>query len=196
MKKTHRIFNYSLVLIIVLILLLSNSCKKDNDPITDPITLTIGQSYGGGIIFYLDNTEQHGLVCAPTDQSTALPWWNGSNVITGAIGSNIGTGKSNTEAIVAVQGAGNYAAQICNDLTLNGYSDWFLPSKSECFYMYFNLKTMRNIGDFGEAPDALYWSSTEASYNLVYSQYGSDGYSPTGGYYKNSAYHVRAVRAF
>ena len=192
MKKNHRIFIYSLVLIIGLVLLLTNSCEKDNDP----ITLTIGQSYGGGIIFYLDNKKQHGLVCAPTDQSTALPWWNGSNVVTGAIGSDIGSGKSNTEAIVAAQGAGNYAAQICNDLTLNGYSDWFLPSKSECYYMYFNLKIMKNIGDFGEAPDALYWSSTEASYNLAYSQYGNDGYLPTGGYYKNSAYYVRAVRAF
>jgi len=27
----------------------------------------IGDQYGGGIIFYLDETEQHGLIAAPLD---------------------------------------------------------------------------------------------------------------------------------
>ncbi len=34
----------------------------------------IGQSYGGGVIFYLDNTSHHGLVAATADQSTGAPW--------------------------------------------------------------------------------------------------------------------------
>ncbi len=191
--KHYKFVPYALVIKWGLFLLLMASCSKKD---ADPVPLAIGQTYEGGIIFYLDDTKKHGLVCAPTDQSTALPWWNGAHVVTGAFGSDIGTGKINTELIVAVQGTGSYAAQICNDLTLNGYSDWFLPSKSECFAMYFNLKTMKNLGNFGPAPSSLYWSSTEASYNLAYSQYSNDGYGPTGGYYKNSAYYVRAVRAF
>jgi hypothetical protein len=189
MRKNLKFCFFALVLFTG-ILLLTDSCKKKEDP------LEIGQTYAGGIIFYLDNTNLHGLVCAPTDQSTALAWWNGSYVtISGAYGSSIGTGKANTEAIVAAQGSGNYAAKLCNDLVLNGYSDWFLPSKSECFYMYTNLKLIRNIGNFA-GTDAIYWSSTEATASLAYSQYGSDGYLPTGGYYKNSAYYVRAIRAF
>jgi hypothetical protein len=192
MKKNNRILIYPLI-VMGFLLILTSSCKKDINNDNDSTTYTIGQSYGGGIIFYIDDTKQHGLVCAPTDQSTALQWWNGRNVITNANGSEIGTGKANTETIVAVQGTGNYAAQICNDLILNGYNDWFLPSKVECFYMYFNLKTLRNLGNFA---DTLYWSSTEASTNNAYSQFSNDGYPPNGGYYKNSAHYVRAVRAF
>ena len=36
-------------------------------------TLAIGDSYQGGIIFYLDGSGG-GLIAAPTDQSTAAPW--------------------------------------------------------------------------------------------------------------------------
>jgi hypothetical protein len=95
--------------------------------------------------------------------------------------------------IVAAQGEGNYAAKLCYDLVLNGYDDWYLPSKSECFAMYFNLHIYRGMGNFA---DELYWSSTEASIGNAYSQYSNDGYPPNGGYFKSSAYHVRAIRAF
>lgn len=188
MRKSQNFRFLSLLLITGLVLLLTVSCKKKDDP------LAIGQTYAGGIIFYLDNTNLHGFVCAPTDQSTASVWWNGAFIsVAGAYGSSIGTGKANTEAIVAAQGPGNYAAKICNDLVLNGFSDWFLPSHSESFYMYTNLQLMRSIGNFA---NSIYWTSTEATASLAYSQYGNDGYLPTGGYYKNSAYNVRAIRAF
>ena len=32
--------------------------------------LHIGSNYGGGIVFYLDGTGQHGLIAAPSDQGT------------------------------------------------------------------------------------------------------------------------------
>ena len=182
---------HSLLLISFTALLLKSCTEGTNDE--DPITYSIGQSHAGGIVFYLDDTEQHGLVCASTDQSAAIPWSNGSDINTNAFGSDIYTGMANTATIVAAQGPGSYAAQICYDLVLNGYDDWFLPSKSECFSMYFNLAILNDIGDFA---DELYWSSTEASTNNAYSQYSNDGYPPNGGYYKSSAYHVRAVRAF
>lgn len=166
------------------------ACTKEEKPVEK---LTIGQEYGGGIIFYIDSTGQHGLICASYDQSEASTWSNGANKTTNASLSAIGTGNINTEIIVTAQGNGSYAAQLCNDLVLNGYSDWYLPSKMECFYMYFNLKTLRGLGNFS---DAKYWSSTEASLNNAYSQYSNDGYPPNGGYYKTTAYHVRAVRQF
>jgi hypothetical protein len=175
----------------VLISGLSN-CIIEN-PTQEPANHYIGENYGGGIIFHVDASGQHGLICALEDQSPALPWSNGNNIITNATGSGIGAGKINTETIVAAQGVGSYAAQICNSLILNGYNDWFLPSDAECFAMYFNLKTMRSLGSFA---DTLYWSSTEASIDNAYSQYGKDGYPPNGGYYKNSTYPVRAARAF
>ena len=189
MKKNHKYCFFALVLFTG-ILLLTGGCKKKDTP------LEIGQTYAGGIIFYLDNTNQHGMVCAPSDQSTGIAWSNGAFIsVAGAYGSSTGTGKANTEAIVAAQGSGNYAAKLCYDLVLNGYSDWFLPSHSECYNMYTSLQLMRDIGNFAHPP-TIYWTSTEATASLAYSQYGNDGYLPTGGYYKNSAYNVRAVRAF
>jgi hypothetical protein len=54
-----------------LMMLVSGNCMKDTDD--DPVTYSIGQSYGGGIIFYLDDTEQHGLICAPAISRTQSP---------------------------------------------------------------------------------------------------------------------------
>jgi Protein of unknown function (DUF1566) len=34
----------------------------------------IGDVYAGGIIFYLDETGRHGMVCAPIDQAVAVDW--------------------------------------------------------------------------------------------------------------------------
>ena len=179
----------SLVLVSVMDLFL-NSCAVDDEPAAK---LEIGAEYGGGIIFYVDSTGQHGFICASYDQGTALTWNNGTDLTTNAIGAGFGTGLANTTAIVSIQKDGNYAAKICSDLDINGYNDWYLPSKSECFIMYFNLKIMRDIGHF---TDTLYWSSTEASVNNAYSQYSNDGYPPNGGYYKNTTHYVRAIRSF
>lgn len=173
------------------LLLFAISCTvEDEEP---SVKLKIGAEYGGGIIFYVDSTGQHGLVCASYDQGTAVTWNNGTNIITGASQAGLFSGRVNTTAIVATQGAGNYAAKICDDLDINGYNDWYLPSKSECFSMYFNLELMRGLGNFA---DTLYWSSTEASIGNAYSQYSNDGYPPNGGYYKNTTHYVRAIRSF
>ncbi len=173
------------------ILLLINSCAVEEE--NPAAKFEIGKEYGGGIIFYVDSTEQHGLVCASYDQGTSVTWNNGTDILTNATGAGIGAGMANTAIIVSAQGTGNYAAKICSDLDINGYNDWYLPSKSECFAMYFNLKIMKGLGNFS---DTLYWSSTEASIGNAYSQYANDGYPPNGGYYKNTTHYVRAVRSF
>jgi hypothetical protein len=123
--------------------------------------IKIGDEYGGGIVCHVDSTGKHGLICASYDQATAVTWNNGTNLVTNANGAGMGTGLANTAAIVAAQGSGEYAAKICYDLDLNGYSDWYLPSKSECFAMYFNLKIMKGIGHF---TDALYLEFNRGKY--------------------------------
>jgi hypothetical protein len=150
--------------------------------------LVIGKDTLGGKVAYIDGTGQHGLIAAAADQSTAIQWYNGSYVTTGATGTAIGTGSSNTVAIVKTQIAGSYAASLCSDLVLGGYYDWYLPSKDELNQLYLNKAA---IGGFA---NAYYWSSTE--YNNLYARFqnflnGLPSYD-----YSYYEYYVRAVRAF
>jgi len=148
----------------------------------------IGDSYEGGIVFYLGYDTGIGLVAADSDQSTGIQWYNGSYTTTGATATGIGTGGANTTTIVANQGVGSYAAQLCEDLDLNTYTDWFLPSMYELNQMH------AQKGVIGGFVDDYYWSSSEHYSIEAWVQYFGTGsqYSRI----KNDSYRVRAVRAF
>ena len=155
-------------------------------------TYTLGQSYGGGIIFYLDNTSQHGLIAASTDQSTGIQWYNGGYIITGATGTVNGTGLSNTNSILTTQGSGSYAAYIASQ-TANGYSDWYLPSIDELNLMYTNLY-VKGLGSFTAT---FYWSSSEYSSDQTHQAWVHDfGGNSNFGYWKSNKANVRAIRKF
>ena len=151
-------------------------------------TIAIGDKCLGGIIAYIDDTGEHGLIAAPSDQSTGIRWYNGSYITTGATGTAIGTGKSNTDKIVQVQGNGNYAAKLCDDLVIDGYGDWYLPSKGELNELYKNRDV---IGGFGTS---YYWSSSEYTNYEAWCQYFGSGRQDESS--KGNTWKVRAVRAF
>jgi hypothetical protein len=101
---------------------------------------TLGQVYGGGIVFYIlqpsdygyDANVQHGLIVSFEDQSTGIAWYNGTNTSTGATSWDIGRGRSNTDAIIASQGAStSYAAGLARAYNGGGYTDWYLGSAYE-----------------------------------------------------------------
>jgi hypothetical protein len=152
----------------------------------------IGESYGGGIVFWVDTTGQHGLIAAPSDSTKR--WYAGTYTSTMARGTGIGAGEINTALIIANQGLGDggtYAARVCADLVISNYSDWYLPSKYELNLMY-NQRAA--IGGF---VGTYYWSSTEASsanYN-AWEQDFSNG-NQWDGASKAGIHSVRAVRAF
>lgn len=129
-------------------------CQKDNADSTDEITLKLGDSYEGGIVFYIDDTGKHGLIAAKTDQSTTDPWWNNSWVTTGAV--SLTDGQTNTSLIIQSQGDnGVYAAKLCSDYSAGGHNDWFLPSKDQ-LNMLFAQKVL-----VGDLTNSIYWSSSE-----------------------------------
>jgi len=181
--------------LVILAALLITGCAP-----TTPMPVAVGDSYGGGIVAYIlvngdtgyDPSIQHGLIAATADQSTGIQWYNGSYMETGATDTAIGTGQDNTTSIVTAQGAGSYAAQLCNDLTEGGYTDWFLPSKDELNKLFLNRLA---IGAF-VAPYS-YWSSSEYSVHprtFAWRQSFNMGLQYTGG--KQETLRVRAVRAF
>jgi len=133
------------------------------------------------------------LEAAPSDQSTSAEWGCVSILvpISGADGTAVGTGEQNTIDIEAGCTTPDTAADLCANLSLDGYSDWFLPSKDELNLMYENLK-VDGVGGF--AVGGLYWSSSEFT---AYNAWGQD-YSNGAQLYnnKNHMYRVRAVRAF
>jgi len=159
---------------------------------------TIGESYQGGIIFWLDATGQHGLIAATADQSTGIRWYNGTNRRTGTSGDGLYTGAMNTAVIVATQMAdsqsGNFAAKVCADysVTVGGvtYGDWYLPSKYELNLLYLQ-KTV--VGGFSSSK---YWSSSEYNDSSSYAGYFNFFTASTGDDNKSYTFYVRAVRAF
>lgn len=151
---------------------------------------SIGDTYQGGIVFYLDKTGAHGLIAAQTNQSSSVAWGCAGTNITNCDGTAIGTGLLNTSSIVGQCSTTSIAAKLCYNLTLNGYDDWYLPSLDELKAMYSNLK-LNNLGNFD---NENYWSSTQFLDSHSYYVSFSDGSQSALG--KSSKISVRAIRSF
>lgn len=173
-----------------------------------PIPRKIGDFYGGGVIFYVNDTGQHGLIASLTDQSTGTQWYNGVYKATGATGAGIGAGITNTAIIVATQNSdnpnGNFAAKLAADFSIQGdgmtpctgsadeicHGDWYLPSSQE---LHMLSLYQHIIGGF-PSNTTLYWSSTECDELCAYAVGIPAG--GIGDLDKSNLYRVRAIRAF
>ena len=170
----------------------------------------VGESNKGGIIFYVDETGQHGLVAANEDvffvDSTSGNFisdyeWGCVDVnVNGADGPMIGQGYDNTIDIVnqpcATNAGGITAAQAAFDYESNGYTDWYLPSIMELLEMYSTIGFVDNVtqvNPFG-FNNGYYWSSTEGDDTNSYFTDFSNG--DNYGFYKGYAYSVRPIRSF
>lgn len=145
-------------------------------------THTIGELYHGGIIFYLDESGQHGLIASQKDTGPGIQWRNGvsGNKVTNAKGNALGAGEMNTRLIIAAQTVddqkGQFAALMaslyqieedgltsCDMMTSPEenvcYGGWYLPSAYELKLLY---AALHETGLASFSP-AFYWSSTEAN---------------------------------
>lgn len=156
----------------------------------------------GGIVIYDKGFYSEGwryLEAAPTDQGTNVMWGCYGSQVSGSANTAIGTGRANTTAIVNSCNENLIAARICDDLVVNGYSDWFLPSKDELNRLYL----LRYFID-GLDLNKMYWSSSSYNADDSWGLYFSSIYSSLG--VTNPILHfersvsqncsVRAIRAF
>ena len=160
----------------------------------------LGDMVEGGIVFYVDATGEHGLVAAQEDLEGTYEWGCYGEFVDGADSKWIGSGLQNTMDITiqgcTTQNGSITAAQAALDAELNGYSDWYLPSRDELYQMYLNigqggLNANNNIGDF---QNSWYWSSSES--NNVYAWVVNFNNGVTNNLGKGTTYRVRVIRAF
>jgi hypothetical protein len=124
----------------------------------------IGEPFGGGffagyISHTADGNPTHALIVAPRETGatgtgytlTTNPKWADETVAVPAHSTLIGAnnvfdGKVNTDLMISLIASNTYsagafpAAQFCVDLSIGGFTDWYLPARFELDIAYFNLK--------------------------------------------------------
>jgi hypothetical protein len=153
----------------------------------------------GGKIFYIDDGTYGGgtwtyLEAAPADcvgpetGGTANVGLTNDDFYTNGTGTDIGTGKANTQFMLSCGVADGTATRLCDAYTYGGFDDWFLPSLDELEEMYNNI-----LGTGGFTTDD-YWSSSLYAVNYGWKWDFNTGIVAAGYIYYPC--YVRAVRAF
>lgn len=168
----------------------------------------IGELYGGGIVYYVNQTGQHGLIASldDLDSGSGVSWSNIDDTEIGLSAQDCYNGTGNTTAIIGQSGHISSAAKLCNDYSNVGFDDWYLPSTLELRQMYDAILIINDVlsndgngttrplqADAG-LPYGKYWSSTEEfSEGAWYYSIGFGSFNSTS---KSNLAKVRAVRAF
>ena len=128
-------------------------------------THTIGEVYGGGIVFYVWDGGAHGLI-ASIDNLTGKFWGADGTLVSSTIyplRDGIGAGRNNTERIIQNIKSSDmlfksdytlYAAYVCLTYQGGNYGDWYLPSKYELNLLYLQKSVIGWVS-------GNYWSSND-----------------------------------
>jgi len=155
----------------------------------------VGMEAEGGIIFYVDETGEHGLVTAIEDLPDYYKWACFGMDTVGYDGYIIGTGLQNSIDISIACPESQVAACIALAYETEGYSDWYLPSLDELLLMRSTFYIGGGLFDIGGFKNHFYWSST-INYNHYAWNVYFGGLNATS--YSNVDTHllVRPIRSF
>jgi hypothetical protein len=197
-----------------------------NPYVVNTTTHTLGEEYQGGIVFYVYDGGQHGLVAAKTDllggqygDDPYFKWFNvyyycgdGCNyyyIYTGAIGDGMGAGKMNTSLIVASQMYYNdYWGLPFQDFAAKACVVYSADDGKEITYGNWYLPSkyelnllylsQENVATLNLSQD-YYWSSTEYdNQNAWYEDFsnGTQYFSSDGSSKMYTTALVRPIRSF
>lgn len=156
--------------------------------------ISIGDFIHGGIVFWLDESGEHGLVCALGEIAADI-WGNGAT-LKGAIYDGMYSGKRNTD-LVLTHNDPNLIAAKCALVMEANYGDWYMPSLEEVKQLRSNM-TLVNSGISTQGGTTIgnefYWSSKENGTTTAF--FVNMGSALTGSGDKFIAYKTRAIRAF
>ena len=141
----------------------TTSLKSETSPNIDGpssfnATHYVGEYYGGGIVFYVDEEGKHGLITNTIDKSTRKQQKSEADILTNPAGDGITTGEFNTYRINAMKGEGANDAQVVEDYQDASLSDWYLPTRYDLIKLYQNRAVIGGYSDFAKG-----WKSTESS---------------------------------
>lgn len=191
---------------------------------TSVVVLTYQCIYQQGYVFAIDDTTLNtssigGKIASLANVSPGATWFNGASITTNA--QSLTDGAANTAMILAVQGAGSYAASVAANYTIDSvgntpcssgtcYTKWYLPAICELGDSSICSSNTPSLGNnltgLSSAQctetsclSGIYWSSTEYSGNPSLGVY-ADQFIPGGPplasiLTKGSSVFVRAVRA-
>jgi hypothetical protein len=114
-------------------------------------------------------------------------------------GSQFGIGWGETLTANFDAGCTGGAAQVAADLSLNGYSDWFVPSENEAvqLYTYRNQVGLIQLGSNWSTGNWGYWTSTENSASVMRIISNASGWSiGNGDKNQSTKIMLRPVRSF
>jgi hypothetical protein len=101
----------------------------------------IGQAYGGGyyagkISVAGNGVASHYLIVAPksSGENSSKEW---KNATTNSAPTSVIDGPTNSSNM---NNTSHPAAYFCEGLTIDGYSDWYMPAKNELEVLYYFLK--------------------------------------------------------
>jgi hypothetical protein len=147
---------------------------------TQPIPAVIGESFGGGyfagyISHTADGNPTHALIVAPRLEGatgtgytlTTLLNWKTTNTGTANTLSDF-DGAANTAAMVTAGIADHPAANFCKNLSIGGFSDWYLPARYELDIAYFNLKPGTGANDTAWGSNPYSVPRRNSNYTLTY----------------------------
>lgn len=166
---------------------------------SNTLPAVIGSPFEGG--FYAGRIRSgdavYALIVAPKDGGeTTGCWLNSLTDVPGATSCH--DGMANT---LAMRDAGSEIAAWALGLQINGFADWYLPSRDELELLYRNLKPTaeENIASFRDSAaeaftDTWHWSSTQYSPTIAWGQTFGDGYQNV--VRKDGQGRARAVRRF